>query len=117
MSIHDSDAFELKRMMRQEAHEKAFEIQVQGQRDFEYERLENLKLAMLHFFNAKMYLHAKALELFSQAYEQMRQISLKNEFKNVDQTVLRQVFAANPHVAATPRGGGGHNSSRSAGGD
>ena len=25
-------------MMRQEAHEKAFEIQVQGQRDFEYER-------------------------------------------------------------------------------
>ena len=32
-------------------------------RDFEYERLENLKLAMLHFFNAKMYLHAKALEL------------------------------------------------------
>ena len=86
-------------------------------RDFEYERLENLKLAMLHFFNAKMYLHAKALELFSQAYEQMRQISLKNEFKNVDQTVLRQVFAANPHVAATPSGGGGHNSSRSAGGD
>jgi hypothetical protein len=33
--------------------------------DFEYERLENLKLSMLHFFNAKMYLHAKALELFS----------------------------------------------------
>ena len=52
--------------------------------EFEYERLENLKLSMLHFFNAKMYLHAKALELFSQAYEQMRLISLKNEFKNQD---------------------------------
>jgi uncharacterized protein YkuJ len=38
MSMHDSDAFELKRMMRQEAHEKAFEIQVQGQREFESER-------------------------------------------------------------------------------
>jgi len=53
-------------------------------RDFEYERLENLKLAMLHFFNAKMYLHAKALELYSAAYEQLRGISLRNEFRNVD---------------------------------
>mmetsp|Transcript_13792 Transcript_13792/g.9759 ORF Transcript_13792/g.9759 Transcript_13792/m.9759 type:complete len:119 (-) Transcript_13792:488-844(-) len=34
----DSDAFELKRMMRQDAHEKAFEIQVQSQRNFEEER-------------------------------------------------------------------------------
>ena len=48
--------------------------------DFEFERLDNLKYALLHFFNAKMYLHAKALELFSQAYETMRAISLKNEF-------------------------------------
>lgn len=33
----DTDAFELKRMMRQEAHEKSFEIQVMGQRLFEKE--------------------------------------------------------------------------------
>lgn len=33
----DSDAFKLKRMMRQDAHEKAFEIQVLGQRDGERE--------------------------------------------------------------------------------
>ena len=33
----DGDAFKLKRMMRQDAHEKAFEIQVQGQRDGENE--------------------------------------------------------------------------------
>ena len=33
----DGDAFKLKRMMRQDAHEKAFEIQVLGQRDGEYE--------------------------------------------------------------------------------
>lgn len=31
---HDTDAFELKRMMRQEAHELAFEFQVKGQRRF-----------------------------------------------------------------------------------
>jgi hypothetical protein len=35
---HDTDAFELKRMMRQEAHEKAFEFHVLGQREFEAER-------------------------------------------------------------------------------
>lgn len=40
--------------------------------DFEFERLENMKYALLHFFNAKMYLHAKALELYSQAYEALR---------------------------------------------
>ena len=34
----DTYAFELKRMMRQEAHEKCFEIQVQGQRLFEEEK-------------------------------------------------------------------------------
>ena len=38
MAAIDSDAFELKRMMRQDAHEKAFEIQVQSQRNFEEER-------------------------------------------------------------------------------
>ena len=60
------------------------------------DRLENLKLAMLHFFNAKMFLHAKALELYSQAYEALRQISIKNEFASVGQNQLRQVLAANP---------------------
>jgi FlaA1/EpsC-like NDP-sugar epimerase len=33
----DGDAFKLKRMMRQDAHERAFEIQVLGQRDGERE--------------------------------------------------------------------------------
>ena len=61
--------------------------------DFEWERLENLKLAMLHFFNAKMYLHAKALELYSEVYENLRGISLRSEFRHVDQVTLRQFFA------------------------
>lgn len=34
----ETDAFELKRMMRQEAHEKAFEIQVMSQRMYEKEK-------------------------------------------------------------------------------
>lgn len=34
----ETDSFELKRMMRQEAHEKAFEISVMGQRIFEKEK-------------------------------------------------------------------------------
>jgi len=34
----DLDAFELRRMMRQQAHEKAFEIHVQAQRLFEHEK-------------------------------------------------------------------------------
>ena len=39
----DTDAFELKRLMRQEAHEKAFEYQVMGQRQFESDRDRFLK--------------------------------------------------------------------------
>lgn len=38
MTTLETDSFELKRMMRQEAHEKAFEIQVMGQRIFEKEK-------------------------------------------------------------------------------
>jgi hypothetical protein len=34
----DNDAFELRRMMRQQAHEKAFEVNVQAQRLFESEK-------------------------------------------------------------------------------
>ena len=39
----DSDAFQLKRMMRQDAHEKAFEMQVLGQRAYESERDSRIK--------------------------------------------------------------------------
>jgi hypothetical protein len=34
----DQDAFELKRMMRAQAHERSFEISVQAQRYFETEK-------------------------------------------------------------------------------
>jgi len=40
----ESDAFELKRMMRIDAHEKAFETQVLGQRIFEREKDKLVKL-------------------------------------------------------------------------
>ena len=38
----DQDAFELKRMMRQQAHEKSFEIQVVAQRTFENEKAKEV---------------------------------------------------------------------------
>ena len=38
-------------------------------KDFEYDRIETFHLAMLHFMNAQMYLHAKALEIFSELYD------------------------------------------------
>ena len=38
VQLLDSDAFQLKRMMRQDAHEKAFEMQVLGQRAYESQR-------------------------------------------------------------------------------
>ena len=72
-------------------------------RDFEYERIENIKLALLHFFNAKMYLHAKALELYSRAYDTMRQVSVKTEFRECDPGMLRQICTAYPQVLGTPR--------------
>lgn len=54
---HDTDAFELKRMMRQEAHEKAFEIQVLGQRIFEKEKDSKVRAGtklLEKEFNTKM---------------------------------------------------------------
>ena len=83
--------------------------------DFEYERMENVKLSLLHFFNAKMFLHARALELFSQAYDMMRHITVKTEFRNVDAQTLRQVLMANPMMQATPRSARGAPSQSSAG--
>ena len=43
----ESDTFELKRMMRQEAHEKSFEIQVMGQRLFEAEKATLVQQGMV----------------------------------------------------------------------
>ena len=83
-------------------------------RDFEYERIENIKLALLHFFNAQMYLHAKALELYAKAYDTMRQVNVKTEFREADQGTLRQVLTACPQVIGTPRATS--NSARSGGG-
>jgi len=44
MISFDSDAFELKRMMKQDAHEKAFEAMVLGQRIYEREREKQINM-------------------------------------------------------------------------
>ena len=43
----ETDPFELKRMMRQEAHEKAFEIQVMSQRLYEKEKDKIVQAGLL----------------------------------------------------------------------
>ena len=47
-------------------------------RDLEFERIETIKFGLLHFFNAKMYLHAKALELYANVYEKLKGMKLKD---------------------------------------
>ena len=42
----EADPFELKRMMRQEAHEKAFEIQVMSQRMYEHEKYKQVQAGL-----------------------------------------------------------------------
>jgi len=42
----EADPFELKRMMRQEAHEKAFEIQVMSQRLYEQEKYKQVQAGL-----------------------------------------------------------------------
>ena len=44
MVSFDTDAFELKRMMKQDAHEKAFEAMVLGQRIYEREKEKQINL-------------------------------------------------------------------------
>ena len=48
---------------------------------FELKRLETCKAALLHFSNANMYLHAQALELYSQTYEQLNSLNFVMEME------------------------------------
>ena len=77
-------------------------------KDFEFDRLESTKLSLLHFINAQMYLHAKALEIFSGVYNTLNSISYANEFKDYDRTHLKDVMREQGLLAAakeTPRQG------------
>ena len=86
-------------------------------KDFEYDRLEYTKLAMLHFINAKMHLHSRALEIFAQAYHELDQINYAQEFKGYEKTQLKAVFAdlglVTTSIQTSGRSSGGNPNKRS----
>ena len=45
-------------------------------RDYEYERLEALEKGLLHYFNAQMFLHAKAMEIFAKLFKKFQDIKI-----------------------------------------
>ena len=66
--------------------------ELQKIKDFEYDRLEHTKLSLCHFINAQMFLHAKALEIFSQVYNALSGVNFVTEFKDYDRATLKEVF-------------------------
>ena len=66
--------------------------ELQKIKDFEYDRLEHTKLSLCHFINAQMFLHAKALELFSHVHNALSSVNFVTEFKDYDRATLREVF-------------------------
>lgn len=51
---------------------------------YEWDRIETTKLALMHFANANMYLHARGLEICSQVYEALNKLNFENEFDDAD---------------------------------
>jgi V-type H+-transporting ATPase subunit E len=108
MAFLDTDAFELKRMMRQEAHEKAFEIHMFGQRIFEKERdklvekgTENLNREFSEKINTLNV--EQKVEISGKINEtRLKRMKKRNdcveELRKLAQTKLAQSFASNAAV-------------------
>lgn len=60
---------------------------------YEWDRIETTKLALMHFANANMYLHARGLEICSQVYDDLNKFSFENEFEDSDQQQLKEILA------------------------
>ena len=60
--------------------------------DFEWERIETTKLSLLHIFNAQMFLHARSLEIYSETYEALQQLSFEAEFSGEDKNQLKEIL-------------------------
>ena len=61
--------------------------------DLEWDRLETCKLALMHFANANMYLHARASEIYSTAYESLRVLNFETEFPEYDKELLSNILS------------------------
>lgn len=88
----DGDAFKLKRMMRQDAHEKAFEIQVLGQRDGESES-ERIYQEELKKLNER---HLK--EMADQQIEHRKMVARSNNETRLEKMKKRNECVVNLKV-------------------
>ena len=93
----DGDAFKLKRMMRQDAHEKAFEIQVQGQRDGENES-ERIYQSELITLTKR---HEKTME--DQQIEHRKMVARSNNETRLEKMKKRNECVVNLKVLAINR--------------
>ena len=93
----DGDAFKLKRMMRQDAHEKAFEIQVLGQRDGENEteRIYQEELTKLEKRYDKM--------MSDQQIEHRKMVARSNNETRLEKMKKRNACVENLKVMAVNR--------------
>ena len=73
-------------------------------KDFEWDRIETTKLAMLHFSNAQMFLHAKCFELFAQVYDDLKKLDFEEEFVNADKKDLRKALREFDIIEQHPTG-------------
>ena len=48
----------------------------------------------MHFANANMFLHANALEIFSQTYESLRSLNFETEFGEAEKNQLKAILKA-----------------------
>ena len=51
-------------------------------KDLEYERLQTMKMSLLHFFNAKMYLHSEAMKLATTVYKELDKIDFVEQLRD-----------------------------------
>ena len=64
--------------------------------DYEFDRLEGLEKGLLHYFNAQMFLHAKAMEIFAKLFKKFQDLKVSTEFPEFDKThVLRAMHELN----------------------
>ena len=62
--------------------------------DFEWDRIETYKLSLMHFANANIYLHAQALEIYSEYYERLQKLNFYAEFPDADKAQLKEVLGS-----------------------
>ena len=53
--------------------------------EFEWERVQTCKLALMHYANANMFLHARAVEIYSKVYEELGRLNFSEALNVKDE--------------------------------